>query len=173
MAIFGIAVNGFAAYKISHGKTLNERILNWHLIEDVLGWVAVFIISIVLMFVDWPIIDPILSICFTLFIAFNVFRNLWKTGRLFLQAIPDKQLHNKIEIILKSLIGVMDVHHFHLWSLDGEHHILTAHLVLSSSMDVEEQLRLKQTIAGELDSFGLEHTTIEFEFESEQCRDTV
>jgi|TARA_R110001599_G_scaffold353749_1_gene596317 cobalt-zinc-cadmium efflux system protein len=172
MAIFGIAVNGFAAYKLSKGQTLNERVLNWHLMEDVLGWVAVFIVSIVLMFADWPILDPILSIAFTLFIVFNVFRNLRETVRLFLQAVPDKQLQNQIEAILKDLTGVEEVHHFHLWSLDGEHHVLTAHLVLSRSIDVAEHLNLKQTIAKKLKSFDLEHTTIEFEFENELCRDS-
>ena len=43
LAILGVTVNGFAAYKLSHGKTLNARVLNWHLLEDVLGWVAVLI----------------------------------------------------------------------------------------------------------------------------------
>ncbi len=171
MAIFGIVVNGFAAYKLSGGKTLNERVLNWHLLEDVLGWIAVFIVSIVLMFVDWPILDPILSIGFTLFIAFNVFRNLWQTGLLFLQAVPDKKLQHQIKEILKNLAGVKDVHHLHLWSLDGEHHVLTAHLTLSNSINVNEQLHLKQKIAGELDAFDLEHTTIELEFDNEGCRD--
>lgn len=173
MAIFGVAVNGFAAYKLSHGKTLNERVLNWHLMADVLSWLAVLIVSIVLMFVDWPILDPIFSIAFTLFIALNVFRNLWETGRLFLQAVPDKSLHNQISETLKNLENVEEVHHLHLWSLDGEHHVLTAHIVLSGSIDMEKQMKLKRAIAGELDSFGLEHTTIEFELMTERCRDAL
>lgn len=37
LAILGVTVNGFAAYKLRRGKTLNERVLNWHLLEDVLG----------------------------------------------------------------------------------------------------------------------------------------
>ena len=76
LAVFGVAVNGYAAFKLSAGETLNERVLNWHLIEDVLGWVAVLIVSIVLYFVDWPILDPLLSIGFTLFILLNVIA-LW------------------------------------------------------------------------------------------------
>ena len=52
LAIFGVVVNGFAAYKLSQGKSLNERILNWHLLEDVLGWIAVLIVAIVLLFVE-------------------------------------------------------------------------------------------------------------------------
>ena len=67
----GVAVNGFAVYTLQGGNTLNERVLNWHLLEDVLGWVAVLIIAIVMQFVDWPILDPLLSIGFTLFILFK------------------------------------------------------------------------------------------------------
>lgn len=39
LSIFGMAVNDFAVYKFSAGNSLNERVLNWHLLEDVLGWV--------------------------------------------------------------------------------------------------------------------------------------
>lgn len=90
LAIFGIAVNGFAAYKLSHGKSLNERVLNWHLLEDVLGWVAVLLVAVVLSFVDLPVLDPLLSIGFTLFILFNVTKTLIDTIKIFLQATPDK-----------------------------------------------------------------------------------
>ena len=86
LGILGVTVNGFAAYRLSKGTTLNERILNWHLLEDVLGWVAVLVVAIVLQFFDWPILDPLLSVAFTLFILFNVLRNLWATGKLFFQA---------------------------------------------------------------------------------------
>ena len=83
LAIFGVIVNGFAAFKLSQGTTLNEKVLNWHLLEDVLGWIAVLIVSITLFFFDWPILDPALSIVFTLFILFNVAKNLWTTIKLF------------------------------------------------------------------------------------------
>ena len=43
LAILGVLVNGFAAYKLQGGKSLNEKVLNWHLLEDVLGWVAVLL----------------------------------------------------------------------------------------------------------------------------------
>ncbi|HEY9050199.1 MAG TPA: cation diffusion facilitator family transporter, partial [Gammaproteobacteria bacterium] len=79
LAILGVCVNGIAAWKLSKGKTLNERILNWHLLEDVLGWTAVLIVSILLIFLDWPILDPILSIAFTLFILVNVLKNTYQT----------------------------------------------------------------------------------------------
>ena len=171
LAVFGVLVNGFAAYKLSKGKTLNERVLNWHLLEDVLGWVAVLIVSIVLLFVDWPILDPALSILFTLYILINVAKNLWHTIRLFLQAIPDKELSKSVYKTLIELEEVDSIHHLHLWSLDGEHHVLTAHLALQDALSMQQQLELKKSIAERLSKFNLEHTTIELEMTNEQCRD--
>ncbi|MCX2982686.1 cation transporter [Halieaceae bacterium IMCC14734] len=171
LAILGVSVNGYAAYKLSHGTTLNERVLNWHLLEDVLGWVAVLIVSIVLQFKSWPILDPVLSIGFTLFILFNVFRNIVVTLKLFLQAVPDKKL---LENIRQSLLadGEVDgVHHLHLWSLDGEHHVLTAHIVVSPELNSKSHKDLRARINQGLSEFGLNHTTIEIEFADEECRD--
>lgn len=173
LAILGVVVNGYAAYKLSHGKTLNERVLNWHLLEDVLGWVAVLIVAVVLLFVDWPIIDPLLSIAFTLFILINVVRNIVATVSLLMQATPDKALHEKVVREMLSLEPVSGVHHLHLWSLDGEHHVLTAHLELSRSVDAHEYIDLKTHVEERLSEHDFIHTTIEFEFPEERCRDSA
>jgi cobalt-zinc-cadmium efflux system protein len=172
LALLGVSVNGFAAYKLSHGTSLNERVLNWHLLEDVLGWVAVLIVSVVLQFKEWPILDPILSIAFTLFILFNVVRNLKDTAKLFFQAVPDKKLMGEIRGALLHIDEVDEVHHLHLWSLDGEHHVLTAHVVINAFSDSETHRKLKASITDSLNRFSLDHTTIEIELDEEQCRDT-
>ncbi|HIC72895.1 MAG TPA: cation transporter [Alphaproteobacteria bacterium] len=171
LAVVGITVNGFAAYKLSEGKTLNERVINWHLLEDVLGWVAVLIVGIVLLFVDWPILDPILSIGFTLFILVNVLRNLWATLKLFIQATPDKKTYRQVADALLELPHVADLHHLHFWSLDGEEHVLTVHLVLSKNLDIEARSDLKQRIDDVLAPYALSHTTVELEDPDEACRD--
>lgn len=171
LAVLGVAVNGYAAYRLSQGKTLNEKVLNWHLLEDVLGWVAVLIVATVMQIIDWPILDPLLSIGFTLFILINVLRNLWVTGRLFFQAVPDPDLLTCVRESLMSLKEIDDVHHLHLWSLDGEHHVLTAHVRVEPLMDITEYSRLKATINSALASQDLAHTTIEIELNEEPCRD--
>jgi len=172
LAVFGIAVNGFAAYKLSAGTSLNERVLNWHLLEDVLGWVAVLIVSIVLMFVDWPILDPILSIAFTLFILINVVRTLRETLGLFLQATPSQHIREELLTVLTEPDSVSAIHHLHFWSLDGEQHVMTAHLVLNQSVTMAELKILKEDLQEKLSGFDLAHTTIEFEFADEVCRDS-
>tara|TARA_R110001592_G_scaffold85307_5_gene251944 strand:- start:84 stop:947 length:864 start_codon:yes stop_codon:yes gene_type:complete len=171
LAVMGVAVNGYAAYRLSQGKTLNEKVLNWHLLEDVLGWVAVLIVAMVMQFMDWPILDPLLSIGFTLFILINVLRNLWATGRLFFQAVPEPDLLESVRASLMSLKEIDDVHHLHLWSLDGEHHVLTAHVKAVLTQDLARYAQLKATLQSALETYDLAHTTIEIELAEEACRD--
>ena len=88
-ALIGICVNGFAMLKLRHSHSMNARIVALHMLEDMLGWAAVLIVSIVLLFTDSFILDPLLSIIITSIILINVVRNLKKTAALFLQASPD------------------------------------------------------------------------------------
>jgi len=171
LAILGITVNGFAAWKLSGGHSMNEKVLNWHLLEDVLGWAAVLIVSIVLMFVEWPILDPLLAVIFTLFILFNIYKHFRETIRIFFQAVPESVLTNKINLEMKKIEGIANIHHEHCWSLDGEHHVYTAHLLLHEPLSAMEQQQLKKLIAEKLKPFALTHTTIELEFPDEDCRD--
>ncbi|HDK38562.1 MAG TPA: cation transporter [Thiolapillus brandeum] len=171
LAILGVTVNGYAAYKLSGGKSLNEQMLNWHLMEDVLGWVAVLIVSIVLLFADWPILDPILSIVFTLFILFSVIKRLAQTIRLFMQAAPDNDITKSVKKTLLELNHVADIHHLHIWSLDGEHHVLTAHLLLDTPVDKRIHTEVKDAVQEALDEYDFSHSTIELEQSQEICRD--
>jgi len=96
-AILGILVNGLAVLRLKKGSSLNEKVVLWHLMEDVLGWVAVLIASIVLLFIDIPIIDPILSIVITIYIVFNVVKNLQEVLNVFLQGVPKNLSISEIE----------------------------------------------------------------------------
>jgi len=171
LALLGVIVNGYAAWKLIKGKTLNEQVLSWHLIEDVLGWVSVLIVSVMLMFFDWPILDPLLSIVFTLFILINVFKNTRQTLKIFLQSSPDNVVLDEVRHKLMSINQVNQIHHLHLWSLDGERHVLTAHLKVNEIMTVEEQKKIKKQVGELLSDFAFVYTTIELEFADEICRD--
>ena len=171
LAVLGVTVNSFAAYKLKAGKTLNEKILNWHLMEDVFGWLAVLLVALVMPIVDMPILDPLLSVGFTLFILINVVKTVLKTGRLFIQATPNANTVDTITQSLRSLDKVESVHHLHLWSLDGEQHVLTAHIRAYPLDSLEDYSSLKETIHTALSSEDIAHTTIEIELSDERCRD--
>ncbi|MFZ5654975.1 MAG: cation diffusion facilitator family transporter [Pseudomonadota bacterium] len=171
LAVLGLAVNGVAARQLMGGTTLNERVLNWHLLEDLLGWAAILIVAAALLVADWPILDPLLSIAFTALILVNVVRNLDRTARLFFQGSPDPALEREIAGRLRAIDHVVGIHHLHLWSLDGERHVLTAHLDLDEPITNAVQQRVKSRVAEVLAPYRLAHSTIEIEQVEEQCRD--
>lgn len=171
LAIFGILVNGYAVYKTSKGKTMNEKVISLHLLEDVLGWVAVFIVSIVMIFTNLTILDPILSVLITLYILWGVLKNLKATALLFLQATPNDLDTNKIDNELKKNPLVQDIHDTHIWSLDGEEHILSSHIVIKGNSTKEDIKKIKIEIKKNLINQGIKHSTLEIEFEDEICED--
>jgi cobalt-zinc-cadmium efflux system protein len=169
-ALLGIAVNGVAAYRLYRNQSLNAQVAGWHLLEDVLGWVAVLVVSLILLFWNWPILDPILSILITLYVLFNVVRKLRQTARLFLQATPENVNMSLLQRRIMELEAVQNVHHMHIWSLDGEHHVLTAHVVVTEDTSKEDASRLKRQLAQEIKSENMEHLTIEIEYGDDDCR---
>lgn len=86
--------------RLQGGKIQNERVVMLHLLEDVFGWAAVLVVGVTMLFVDLPILDPILSIVITLYILWNVFKNLRETTSIFLQAIPSNIEIKQLEITL-------------------------------------------------------------------------
>lgn len=119
LAILGVIVNGAAVLKLKQGTSMNERVVSLHLLEDVLGWVAVLIASIVMQFWDVPILDPMLPLLIALFILFNVYKNIKETLRIILQVIPKEISIDTIREKLKNMPEIQEVHDCHVWSLDG------------------------------------------------------
>ncbi len=169
LSLVGIAANGLAAVRAGKGSNLNSRIIYWHLLEDALGWAAVLVVSVILIFRDIPILDPVLSIAISGFILFNVIRNLRQTVNLFLQGVPTDVDVKKIEEAVLADAKVKDIHHTHIWSLDGEHHVLTSHVVLNLDTRKEDIRRIKEIFRFLASDYHLAHTTIEFEYLDSDC----
>lgn len=168
-AIVGVMVNGYAAWKTSTGKTLNERVITWHLLEDVLGWVAVLIASVVLLFTDNLYLDPVLSLLITLFILWNVVKRLKETLFIFLQGHPKDVNKDDIEKEILDIHHVQSMHHTHIWSLDGEHHVFTTHVKLGPVENLAEMLSIKNQLKTIMRKYPFEHYTIETEIDEEVC----
>lgn len=170
LAVLGVVVNGIAVWRVSGGKSLNSRVISWHLLEDVLGWLVVLIVSVVLFFVRMPILDPLLSIGVTVYILYNVVGTLMETMELFLQRTPRDMDLDAMAGELEALPHVADAHHVHLWSLDGEHHVLTAHLRLREGADLQAMRETRSALNEVVARWGVSHTTVEIELPEEECR---
>ncbi len=169
LALAGIGINGLAALRLKREQSLNAKVIAWHLIEDVLGWIAVLIVSLVMLVADIHILDPILSILIALYILFNVVRNLRKTVTLFLQAVPADVDLAKISKQVELLPGVISTHHLHAWSLEGESHVLTMHVMVSENAEREQVIELRRQIRELLKHSDLAYTTIEIEYGPDDC----
>jgi cobalt-zinc-cadmium efflux system protein len=168
LAVLGIVVNGFAAWRLGHGHTQNEKVLKWHLIEDVLGWVAVLIGSFLIWLFKWNWVDPLLALGISLFVLFNVIRALRETINLFLQANPNPEGLRAFRQQVELMPEVFETHDVHFWSLDGVRHVLSLHAVLHDLKDAEHvkvQIRKIGKLLGEC------HVTIEVETTKEHCHD--
>jgi len=169
-ACLGILVNGLAVLRLRGRNTLNARVVLWHLLEDVLGWVVVLIVSITLLFFPHLyILDPLLSILITVFVLYNVVKNMKRTLALFLQAVPDNVNIDEIEQRLLGIDRVCSTHHTHVWSMDGEHHVLTTHGVVDDDTEKEEVQCIKEEINQISRELDFVHTTVEIEYGDGNC----
>lgn len=167
LAIGGLVFNGIAAFKVSKGKSINEKVVYLHLLEDVLGWAATLLVAIVLTFHAIPILDPILSLAIALFVLFQVFKNLKSSIKIILQTTPDDINLEDLKNAILKLENVKGVHDCHIWSLDGNRHVFSTHVVTDKPLQMEELNPIKLKIRSLAQQFNISHVTIEFEEEGE------
>jgi cobalt-zinc-cadmium efflux system protein len=163
LAILGITFNGAGFFLLKKGESLNERVLSWHLLEDVLGWVAILVGGVIIYFWEFYLIDPIMTVALTSFILYNVVKNLKEAVSILLQGVPK---HINLEAVKKDIIaikGVIGIHDIHIWSLEGETDIFTAHVVLDDETLKNQPEQTKQVIKETLQTHHIEHSTIELE----------
>lgn len=163
-AIIGTGVNLFAAMLTKDGHSLNQKAVNLHMLEDVLGWVVVLVGALVMRFTDFAILDPILSIGVSIFIFINAIKNLRAIENLFLEKMPSDMDMQKIKDRIFEIEGVLEVHHIHVWSIDGYNHYATMHIVTD-----DESGKMKEKIRKKLEEFHIVHVTLEFEKSDEHC----
>ncbi len=165
-AVVGVCVNLVAAFLTREGDSLNQRAVNLHMLEDVLGWAVVLVGAIVMRFTNFALIDPIMSIGVAVFIFVNAIRNLKEVIDLFLEKTPRGMDLNEIREHVTHIEGVLDVHHIHIWSIDGQNNYATMHVV--TNLDPHE---IKEAIREELQEHGIGHVTLELETEGEFCHE--
>jgi cobalt-zinc-cadmium efflux system protein len=169
LSIFGIVINGIAMLKLKKGHSLNERTVSLHLMEDVLGWAAVFVASLVMIFVKVPILDPILSLGIACYILFNIYGNMRDTLKVILQGVPEDIDSEEIEKALQNIEGIESVHDLHLWTMDGEFNISSIHIVVTANRDSSSIMQIKKQAKQIMKQFNVHHSTIETEQGEEDC----
>lgn len=166
LALVGIAVNFVATLVTREGHSLNEKAVNLHMLEDVLGWVVVLVGAFVIKYTGITIIDPFLSICVAVFVLINAVRTLAEAISVFLEKAPKELSVENIRLCLQRINGVSDVHHIHLWSMDGVDNYATMHIVTDGNHH-----QIKERVREELKKHNINHSTLEIESLLEECHE--
>lgn len=170
-AIIGLAIN-IVGFKLTHKtKNMNEKMISLHLLEDTLSWIIVIVISGVMMFTNAVILDPILSIIISLYILLHVVKNIKQVIDIILEKVPEDIDVDFLKSELEKNFNIKEIHHVHIWSMDGENNYLTMHVVIDSNEEKENIIKLKSEIKKELYKKKINHATIEIECEDEKCHD--
>ena len=169
LAIAGMIVNGIAVLRTRKASSVNERVVSLHLLEDVLGWAAVFVGSIIMRFTGLSVIDPIISVVVAGFVLLNVIKSIRQILPILLQGTPAEIDRERIIGEIVKLEDVSGVHDLHIWSLDEAYNVLTAHIALAKALSPQDAAALKGRIRSMLDGERIQHVTIEFEAPGEKC----
>ncbi len=163
-AVVGLIVNSCAAFFTSHGESLNQKAVNLHMLEDVLGWAVVLIGAVMIKFTNFYIIDPIMSIGVAVFILVSALIHLKEAFDLFMEKAPHGINSDELTQHILSIEGVEGVHHLHLWSMDGINNYATMHIVTDSKTS-----EIKKKVKEELREHNICHATLELEKSGEKC----
>ena len=167
-ALVGALVNLIAAKFTSHGDSMNQKAVNLHMLEDVLGWLVVLVGAIIMRLTDIRILDPLLSMGVAIFILVNAAKGMGQVLNIFLDKMPENVHLSEIQEHICHIEGVQDVHHIHIWTTDGIHLYATAHIVTDS-----EPAAIKAAVREELKEHGIGHATLELETSRESCQETL
>ena len=167
-AIVGVVVNLLGAFFTHKGDSLNQKAVNLHMLEDVLGWIVVLLGALVMKFTDISVIDPLMSIGVAVFILVNAMKNLKKMLDLFLLKTPKSICVDEVEKTVLEIDGVCGVHHIHLISIDSFDIYATMHIVADGDF-----AQIKHKVKDELKEMGVSHITLELESPDELCSDHV
>ena len=184
LAVLGIAVNGLAFLKIknfkkdahshhghthTHGTDHNSKAIMLHLLEDVLGWVAVLIGAWVIYMTGWFWIDGLLALAIAAFIGYNATRNLISTLSILLQSVPESIDPDQLTKELLEIKEIKNIHGLHVWTLDGGYNIGTLHAVVNTT-DTSSLDNILSSILKMMEKHKIQHPTVQIETELTKCK---
>lgn len=164
LAIVGTVINLTAAVITHKGGSLNQKAVNLHLLEDVMGWIVVLIGAVVMRFTGITIIDPVLSIAVALFVLINAVKTLSRALSPLLEKTPENMNVSNIRKHLQEIEGIANIHHIHLWSIDGITNYATMHIVTDSNPEA-----IKEYVRKKLLHLNIAHSTLELESTTVSC----
>lgn len=161
VAIGGLIFKSLSVHRLRKGETFNEKAILFHQLGDVFEWVAILILSLVLMFWDKAAyLDPFVSVGIALWLIFNLGRNLYRSVEVLLQKTPNHFDVDEFKSGILKIENVNGIDDFHVWSLDGIDSVLTLKVAVDDSAS---QDRIKKEIYSIASKYHIVDITVEFD----------
>lgn len=158
LGIIAVIINFLASRIVKNGHSHNESILSLHFLEDILGWLAVILVSIILQFTDWYFLDPLLSLCIAIFILSKALPKAWNNVKILLETSPQGVNLEEVKGVLLALENVHEITQLNVWTMDGYEHCATVTVKLTNPAVAD---KTKAKIRNSLITFGIIQSTIE------------
>ena len=158
LGIVAIVVNTAASRVVSHGHSHNESILSLHFLEDILGWIAVIVVSLISRFTDWYFLDPLLSLVIAGFILSQALPKFWENIQIFLDHLPSDVNLGQLYQEIAALENVRAITQLNVWTTDGLEKFAMLHICLENpNLLAETQASLRQKLL----AYGIAKVTIQ------------
>ena len=152
-------------YSMQKGS-VNIRALFLHNLSDALASVAVIVGGSLIILYDMRWVDPAITIGIALYILYLAFTEIGGPIRTLMLGSPPDIDNQAVCAAVRSVDGVSDLHHVHLWQMQEHNAALDCHVVLTADgwNQIEE---IKAAIKDRLkEDFSIGHSTLEFEHET-------
>ena len=168
IAVIGLIVNLVVAFTLSKHDhdDLNTRAAFLHVLGDALASVGVIAVGVILLFVNWTWLDPLVSVMIGILILFSSGRVLKESVHILAEGMPTGMTATSIAESMLKVPGVSQVHDLHVWTVAPGYIALSAHVTIedqSISQTAEMMTALKETLHK---GYEIQHTTIQFECEN-------
>jgi cobalt-zinc-cadmium efflux system protein len=171
VAGLGIVINTLSAalfFRERRGD-LNMKGAFLHLAVDALVSAGVVVSGLILRITGWAPIDPLISVVIALVIIWSTWGLFRESLRLTADAVPEGISYDEVIKTIEGVSGVKSVHHVHIWAISTTLNSLTAHVVLDSNTDSDEEAKVKDEIRSRLGDMNIAHATLETEPGEGEC----
>jgi cobalt-zinc-cadmium efflux system protein len=170
-AVFGLVINIMVVQKLGghDHHDLNMRSAFLHVIGDALISAGVIIGAVIIYFTGWYMVDPILSMVFSVVILRGALKILYKSAHILLEGVPEGILLQDVVDEIKSVEHVLDVHRLHLWSICSNISALSAHILIEDDPNASHAKIIDDINCKLLSCFHINHATLQLEVGG--CRD--
>lgn len=168
VAAFAFVLNTTITWSLRHeGRDdLNVRSAMLHMLGDAVSSLGIVAAALLIAFTKTVVWDPAVSVLIGVLILWSSFGVLRETVNLLLEGTPSGIDPDDVTRSIAAMDGVLGVHHLHIWALAPSRPALSCHLLVG-----DVPLKITSDLLASVNElleheYGIEHTTIQFEFAS-------